>query len=146
VLVHVVGAVEAPGVYALAAGSRARDAIAAAGGLNGEADQASLNLAAVLVDGQQLTVRTRQLASAPPGDGPPTDDLSLAGAPAGLLNLNLASQADLDALPGIGSVYAQRIVERRQRQGPFTAVEQLRDEKLIPGALYDRLKERFTVH
>jgi competence protein ComEA len=146
VVVHVVGAVETPGVYSLPAGSRARDAIDRAGGLGAEADPASLNLAAVLIDGQQVVVRSRQQTGLAGAGGLTTDEPALLASDGGRLNLNLASQAELDALPGIGAVYAQRIVERRQRHGPFTAIEQLRDEKLIPGAVFERLKDRLAVN
>jgi competence protein ComEA len=146
VVVHVVGAVERPGVYTLPAGSRARDAIDEAGGLSTEADPASLNLAAVLIDGQQVAVRVRQQAALAVAGGLTADDPTRPTSDSDRLNLNLASQAELDALPGVGAAYAQRIVERRQRHGPFTSIEQLRDEKLIPGALFERLRERLAVN
>jgi competence protein ComEA len=63
----------------------------------------------------------------------------------GRLNINAASLADLDALPGIGQALAQRIVERRQRLGPFQSVEQLREERLIPSATFERIKDLVSV-
>jgi len=127
-------------VYRLPAGARADEAIAVAGGLTDEADPASLNLAARLVDGQQLLVKARSPApverAAAPGEA----------RPAGRLNINLASAADLDALPGLGPALAQRIVERRLRAGLYQSVEQLRDEKILPSATYDRIKDLVSVN
>lgn len=145
--VHVIGAVASPGVYHLPSGSRAEQAVAEAGGMTDEADPSSLNLAAPIVDGQQLVVRTkpRPAASAEPlAPGAVVSSPSGPG-PGAKLNLNQATAVDLDQLPGIGAVLAQRIVERRQRLGPFRSVEQLRDEKLIPTATYERIKDLVTV-
>lgn len=142
-VVHVIGAVAAPGVYRLASGSRVEQAVAQAGGFTEEADPTSLNLAAAVVDGQQVVVRSRPVAQA---------TLEAGGAVVasvrsdGRVNLNQATAADLDQLPGIGPVLAQRIVERRQRSGPFQSVEQLRDEKLVPGPTYERVKDLVTVN
>jgi competence protein ComEA len=61
-------------------------------------------------------------------------------------HLNLASAADLDGLPGVGPVLAQRIVERRQRSGPYQAVEQLRDEKILPASTYERVKDLVSIN
>jgi len=143
VVVHVIGAVASPGVYRLPGGSRTEQAVAHAGGFTEDADPTSLNLAASVVDGQQLIVRSKPSVQATIEPGavgltPARSDTKL--------NLNTASQADLDQLPGIGSVLAQRIIERRQRLGPFQAVEQLRDEKLLPGATYERIKDLITVN
>ena len=140
--VHVIGAVASPGVYRLPSGSRAEHAIAQAGGFTEDADPSSLNLAAPLVDGQQLVIRTKSPTRPPtepsaPGPAPPN--------PSARLNLNHATAADLDQLPGIGSALAQRILDRRQRLGPFQSTEQLRDEKLIPAATYDRIKDLIAV-
>lgn len=132
VVVHLTGPVATPGVYRLASGSRVGDAVALAGGFTPEADDSSVNLAAPLVDGQQVAVRAR---------GSPAPS----GRSGGKLDLNQASVAELDALPGIGPVLAQRIVERRQAQGPFRSVEQLRDEKLVPGPTYERIKDLLSV-
>ena len=129
-----------PGVYQVPAGARADDAIALAGGVTEEADPASLNLAARLVDGQQIVVK---------GKTPTPGERSVGSGemkPAGKLNVNVASAADLDALPGLGPALAQRIVERRQRAGPYQSIEQLRDEKILPAATYERIKELLTVN
>ena len=92
----------------------------------------------MLVDGQQLIVRSKP----PPRPSPEAGAPPAAAAKAdGGLNLNQASAADLDQLPGIGPTLAQRIVERRQRLGPFQSVEQLLEEKLVPAPTYERIKD-----
>lgn len=133
---HVVGAVASPGVYQLPLGARVEDAIGLAGGLTDSADPSSLNLASRLVDGQQVAVK------------PKASDAAAAADPrvGGRLNLNAASAADLDGLPGIGPVLAQRIVDRRQRLGPFESIEQLRDEKILTNAVYERIKDLVAVN
>lgn len=148
VVVHVVGAVREPGVYRLAPGSRALDAVATAGGLTEEADQASLNLAAVVTDGQQIVVRPRPAAplSVTAEEPLATPESAVGLAAPSRLNLNTASASELDSLPGIGPAYAQRILDRRQRLGPFQAIEQLRDEKLVPAATFERIKDLVTVN
>jgi competence protein ComEA len=143
VVVHLTGAVVSPGVYRLASGARVDEAVAAAGGFTDEADPGSVNLAARLVDGQQITIRTRGAAGSAPASPEP---MGLdKGDRSGRLNINAASLADLDALPGIGQALAQRIVERRQRLGPFQSVEQLREERLIPSATFERIKDLVSV-
>ncbi len=137
VVVSVVGQVAAPGLVTLPSGARVADAVAAAGGLLPEADPASVNLAAVVSDGEQLAVGL-------PGTAPAGSP----GAPAGAgarVDLNTAGVAELDALPGIGPVLAQRIVDHRTRQGPFRSVEELDDVPGIGPAIAAELAERVTV-
>ncbi|MCF6507637.1 competence protein ComEA [Blastococcus sp. MG754426] len=114
------------GLVTLPAGARVADAVAAAGGLLPDADPASVNLAAPLSDGQQVAVGVPGAAAG----GPPASAGSGAAAPGGRLDLNTAGVAELDALPGIGPVLAQRIVDHRSRVGAFGSVEEL-DE--VPG-------------
>jgi competence protein ComEA len=140
VVVSVVGQVAAPGLVTLPAGSRVADALAAAGGLLPEADPASVNGAAVLSDGAQIAVGVP--GAAPPSVGGATSP----GAPAGgLLDLNAATAAELDALPGIGPVLAQRIVDHRTAHGPFTSVDQLDDVSGIGPAIFADLAQRVRV-
>jgi competence protein ComEA len=108
-----------------------------AGGLAEGADPASLNLAARLVDGQQVNVRAKVQ---PAGEGAAAE-----ARPNARLNLNSASLADLDALPGLGPALAQRVIERRQRSGPYQTIEQLRDERILPAATYERIKDLVTL-
>ncbi|MGY1723386.1 helix-hairpin-helix domain-containing protein [Blastococcus sp. SYSU DS0533] len=115
VVVAVVGQVARPGLVTLPAGARVADAVEAAGGLLPGADPAAVNLAAPLSDGQQIAVGVPGAAAG----GPPP------AAPGGRVHLNTAGVAELDALPGIGPVLAQRIVEHRTRNGAFTSVEEL---------------------
>lgn len=123
VVVSVVGLVVRPGLVTLPSESRVADAIEAAGGLLPEADPATVNLAAVVADGQQIAVG---VPGAVPGGGPgPPPDGS-----GGRVNLNTATVAELDGLPGIGPVLAQRIVDHRTSAGPFGSVEELDD---VPG-------------
>ena len=128
VVVSVVGLVARPGLVTLPSGARVAEAVEAAGGLLPEADPASVNLAAVVTDGQQVAVGVPAApGSAPPGPGSAPRAGRGAGGP---LDLNTAGVAELDALPGIGPVLAQRIVDHRTREGPFTSVDQLDD---VPG-------------
>lgn len=141
VVVSVVGSVARPGLVTLPSGSRVAAAIEAAGGLAPDADGASsVNLAAVVTDGQQIVVGAPG-AAATGGMGDPAGG---AAAPGGLLNLNSATAAELDALPGVGPVLAQRIVDHR-KQGPFTSVDQLDDVPGIGPARAAELAELVTV-
>jgi competence protein ComEA len=131
IAVHVAGAVTAPGLYRLAGGSRVDDALAAAGGPLAGAALDELNLARLLTDGEQIVV-----PATPAAPGPAGTPVAPSGAPSppdrsdGKLNLNRATVQDLDALPGIGPVLAQRITGYREKHGPFKTVGKLRD---VPG-------------
>jgi len=139
VVVSVVGQVGAPGLVTLPAGARVADALAAAGGLLPGADATVVNAAALLSDGQQVAVGV-------PGAAPPTgSDPGSGAADAGPVDLNTATVADLDALPGIGPVLAQRIVDHRTAHGPFTSVEELDDVSGIGPAIFADLAERVRV-
>nr|WP_204264458.1 ComEA family DNA-binding protein [Geodermatophilus normandii] len=138
VVVSVVGLVVSPGLVTLPEGARVADAVAAAGGLLPEADPASVNLAAVVSDGQQVAVGV-------PGAAPPASGPAGGAAPAGPLDLNAATVADLDGLPGIGPVLAQRIVDHREQHGRFTSVEQLDDVAGIGPAVYAGLADLVRV-
>jgi competence protein ComEA len=137
VIVSVVGPVARPGLVTLPSGARVAAAVEAAGGLLPEADPASVNLAAVVTDGQQIVVGAPGVAgSAAAADADP--------APGGPVNLNTASAAELDALPGVGPVLAQRIVDHR-KQGPFRSVDELDDVPGIGPARAAELSELVTV-
>jgi competence protein ComEA len=138
VVVSVVGLVARPGLVTLPSGSRVADAVEAAGGLLPEADPATVNLAAVVADGQQIAVGV-------PGAGTGSSGSPAGPAQSGPVNLNTATASDLDALPGIGPVLAQRIVSYREQQGRFTSVEQLDDVPGIGPSIYDQLKTLVTV-
>ena len=138
VVVSVVGPVVTPGLVTLPAGSRVGDALAAAGGLLPEADPASVNAAALLTDGQQVVVGA-------PGAVAPAGAPESGGGGGGLLDLNAATAGDLDALPGIGPVLAQRIVDHRAEHGPFTSVDQLDEVSGIGPAIFAELAERVRV-
>ncbi|WP_240617691.1 helix-hairpin-helix domain-containing protein [Pseudarthrobacter sp. AG30] len=131
VVVHVTGAVGSPGVIRLRQGSRVDDAIVAAGGPAADADVDRLNLALVLEDGQKIQVPKvgEPLPSAQgtgSAGGPDTaGPVAGSGQPGGKINLNTASVAELDTLPKVGPVLAQRIVDWRKDHGPFKSVEEL---------------------
>lgn len=144
VVVHVVGQVAAPGVVTVPAGARVADAIEAAGGATAEADLAAVNLARVAVDGEQIVVPRPGEQVAASGAG--GSGAAGAGSPAGgLLDLNTATLADLDALPGIGPVLAQRILDWRAANGDFTNVDELGEVTGIGDALLERLRAEVQV-
>jgi competence protein ComEA len=131
-VVHVVGAVRRPGLYRLPAGARVADAVERAGGAGVQADVALVNLAAPLADGQQVVVPARAEAGTTDGGG------SAGSAASGPLHLNTATAADLDELPGVGPVTAQKIVEYREQHGAFSSVDDL---DAIPGIGPARLEQ-----
>jgi len=116
-VVDVEGAVRRPGVYRLDPGARIVDAIVRAGGATRHADKSLVNLAAPLADGQQVLVPRAGAPVGGGGGGPP--------AATGPVDLNTATSEQLDALPGVGPITAQKIVDYRREHGPFTSVDQL---------------------
>lgn len=115
--VHVLGAVEAPGLYVLDLDARVVDALAAAGGTTEVADLAAVNLARVLDDGEQIVVPTVGAAADAPGSAAPPAD--------GRIDLNTADQAALETLPRIGPALAERIIAWRDENGRFASVDDL---------------------
>jgi len=137
-VVHISGEVIAPGVYQLPVGARTEDALKAAGGATESGDIHRLNLAARLADGQQIVVPKR----VSPLLSPAADAISPTP---GRLNVNIASVAELDRLPGVGPVTAQRIVGYREQHGPFTSIDELRQANLVNAATFEKIKELIDV-
>ena len=135
--VYITGAVARPGVYQLSYGDRAVDALYAAGGQTPDADLEAINLATRLRDEEQIVVP--RVGAAPSGTS------QVAGAATGPANINTASAAELDALPGIGEVYSARIVESRERDGPFQSLEDLLARDLIPRATFEKIYGLITL-
>jgi competence protein ComEA len=151
VVVHVVGQVGKPGLVRLRVGARVADALEAAGGATRRADVAALNLARVVVDGEQILVPK-------PGESPPPAGAVGSGASGGaagaggggggaggLVNLNTADLAALDSLPGVGPVLAQRILDWRTEHGRFTSVEELGEVSGIGDKMLSQLRPKVTV-
>jgi competence protein ComEA len=144
VVVEIVGAVPHPGVLRMPAGSRIGDVIAAAGGYGPRVDtiraERELNLAATVRDGDQVRVPSRDdvpaAESAAPGHA--------SGAAAAPVDLNHATQAELEALPGIGPATAQKIIAARE-EAPFAAVEELRSRGVLGEKTFEKLRELVAV-
>ena len=138
VVVHVVGAVHRPGLYRLAQGDRVADAVARAGGATRKADLSLVNLAALVSDGEQIAVPRRGSAAIGAGAG---GAAGAAGVPMGPVHLNSATIEQLDALPGVGPVTAQKIVDYRQKHGAFSSVDELDAISGIGPARLDQLRD-----
>ena len=137
-VVDVVGAVRRPGLYRLAQGARIADAVARAGGARRRANLSLINLAAPLADGEQVVVPQRGAASAAAGVGAGASGGAAAGTPTGPVHLNTATLEQLDSLPGIGPVTAQKILDYRQKHGAFSSVDEL---DAVPGIGPSRLDQ-----
>ncbi len=131
-VVDVVGAVRRPGLLRLAKGSRIADAVARAGGATRRADLAQVNLAAPIADGEQVVVPARG------GAGP--SGAATMTPPAGPVHLSTATAEQLDALPGVGPVTAQKIVDYRTQHGTFSSVDELDAISGIGPAKIDQLR------
>ena len=145
---HVAGAVTRPGVVELPAGSRVIDAVEAVGGALADADLDRLNLAAKVADGQRVYVpKVGQPDPGAAGDADATAGADpRAGTPGGeKLNLDAATAAQLEELPGIGPTYAQAIIAERQRRGGFTSVNELRSVRGIGDKRFSELAPLVTV-
>jgi competence protein ComEA len=140
IVVQVDGAVARPGVYRLSAAARVADALGAAGGTAPDADLSSVNRARPVRDGERVSVPFRPSAAAVPGAGQGT--LSGGGVP---VDLNAATAADLEALPGIGPVLARRIVEHRTQRGPFRRLDDLLQVKGVGPRLLEGLRARVVI-
>jgi competence protein ComEA len=144
VVVAVGGKVRKPGLVRLPPGSRVADALQAAGGASPGTDVAMLNLARKVVDGELIMVGVTPPPAAVPNGA--AGAAAGGGAPAGSpINLNTATLADLDRLPGVGPVLAQRILDARDAQGGFRAVSDLRKVDGIGDARYQQLKDLVVV-
>ena len=134
--IHVAGEVNRPGVYELPFGSIVQGAIDAAGGFSGEASQDRINLAARLEDGQQVYV---------PGISEPELPRSNSAGPSEKISINTASAPELERLPGIGPVLAQRIVEYREQNGPYQRLEDLLEVEGIGPSKLESLRDYVQV-
>lgn len=161
-VVHICGAVSAPGVYELPAGSRIIDAVEAGGGFLPEADEACCNLAEEIVDGCQIYIMTKTescsdgqtekkagIQTSPDGDMQTTDrNVRSNSAPAldsGLVNLNTADVAALMTLPGIGESRAKAIISYREQHGAFVKIEDIMKISGIKEAAFSKIKDKITV-
>jgi competence protein ComEA len=154
VVVHAAGAVTTPGLYRLPPDARVADVVAAAGGLAADADGDRLNLAAPLADGMRVYVPRVGEAVVPPvvaGEAPSqttdgeTEGDPTTGGPEALVDVNTATAAELDELPGVGPATAEAIIDHREEQGPFRSVDDLLDVRGIGDAKLADLRDRVRV-
>ena len=153
IVVHVVGQVVRPGLVRLRSGARVADAVAAAGGARPGADVAALNLARLVVDGEQLHVPKPGEEVTPPAAAPGGGDGGSGGGDPGsdargrevVVSLNAADLSTLDTLPGVGPVLAQRIIDWRAEHGRFTSVDELGEVSGIGDKLLAQLRPRVSL-
>ena len=141
-IIHVCGAVREPGVIKLKEGDRVVDALNLAGGATEDAGLDTLNLAAKISDGQRVYVPrqgeqvTQEMMSSTEGSGPEQ---------ASLVSINSADATELESLPGVGPVLAQRIIEYRESEGGFSSAEQLRRVEGIGPKKFEQIKDKVTI-
>lgn len=145
--VHVCGAVEAPGVYELPAGSRVYEAVQAAGGFTAEAEQNYVNQAQMLADGVKLVIPTREEAALQIGIvGVEEPSGGEAAEQAGAkININTASVKELCSIPGVGETRAAAIVSYRESHGGFAKPEDIMKVSGIKEGMYEKIKDSISV-
>ena len=136
--IDVAGKVKTPGVYQLPEGSRVIDAITIAGGVKLGVSTSHINLARKLVDGEQVLIMKEKFISAPTSSGRKSIF-------AGKVSLNSASKAQFDSLPGIGPVIAQRIIDYRNKNGPFQTLESIQSVSGIGESIFRQISSRLTL-
>jgi len=150
-VVHITGAVQQPGVYTLPKGSRVGDAIEAAGGLSPDANEQTLNLAAFIQDGERIHVPAKESLPTSSQSGQPSDsvfggnDGSSAGTISILVDINTAGQVELESLPGIGPVTAEKIIAFRETNGPFISIEDIQNVPGIGPVTFEKIKDLITI-
>ena len=145
ITVYVTGAINKPGVVTVREGARTADAVKACGGLLPTADGEKVNMAQVLKDGQQVRVPEKQAGSSalPANTGKASSAVKTKAD--GPININTASAEELDALPGIGPAMAKRIIEYRETEGAFTAIEDIKKVKGIGEAKFEKMKDKICL-
>ena len=136
IVVHVDGAVAKPGVYELTDSARVSDAVSVSGGLSDSADTAKVNLAAKVTDGQKIYIPKVGEQSTGTLQSTAGDSVS------GLVNINTASESQLDTLPGIGPVTAQKIIASR----PYSSPEELLTKKAVGQSVYEKIKDLVAIY
>ena len=153
IAVHIIGEVNKPGIIYLEEGARINDAIEEAGGETKEADLAQVNLAYVLQDGQKIYIPNKKekittYIIQESGNNGVVEENSNTNESKGeneKVNINTASQSELDGLPGIGDSIAKRIIDYREQNGNFKSIEELKEVKGIGEAKFEEIKDRVTI-
>ena len=141
IVVHVVGAVKNPGVYTLEYGQRVKDAIDVAGGSLPEADLVRLNLALKLEDEDKLYVPEIGETF----DELNTDAIGVFSSDKDKININKASLVELEVLPGIGPATAQKIIDYRDKNGPFKQIEEIKNVSGIGVKKFEQIRDKITI-
>lgn len=145
IIVHITGAVINPGVYSLPSGSRVKDAIEKSGGLLSDADTTLINLAMLIEDGEQVWV-PYQLDDVMDFDKPAVlEGEPTQGQPTRKININTASQIELESLSGIGPVIAKAVIQYRLENGPFKDIEKIQEVSGIGPVTFEKIKPIITV-
>lgn len=147
IFVHVVGAVPRPDVYEFSPGARVQDAVDAAGGLLTSADREVINLAALLMDGDQITIpyKDGEAPEETSGEVELPSSTETSSINLDLININTADLEELDTLPGVGPTTAQHIIDYRVEHGPFNAIEDIMNVSGIGPSTFDQIKDLITV-
>jgi len=148
IVVHVAGAVYKPGVYNLKEGSRIKDAVEIAQGMLPLADDSSINLAAKITDGQKIYIpfKNEKMPATTPNGFSNQSSGATSSNPAAKININTATGEELDKLPGVGPATAAKIIEYREQNGAFAAIEDLKKVKGIGDKKFEDLKDYITVN
>ena len=150
IILHVIGAVKCPGIVKIKEGSRIVDVIEAAGGITEVADTSKINLAYIVEDGQKIFVPSiideiteeTEYVTSESGDNIIVDDTEGENV---MVNINKATQTELETLPGIGPTMALRIIEHREENGNFENIEEIKNVKGIGDAKFDNIKNNICV-